>query len=266
MINVIFDMDGTLINSANAICEAVNEVRASLNLEPLQHKFITQTINTPGKDWAKILYDIDNFAHNSFKEGFEKYFIKHYQQSVVLFDGVLSVLEWLKSKDCYLAIATNAPQGSLGAVLQKHGIVSFFDKILGVSLGIEPKPHPMMLNLIRDEAKFGTSVFVGDSAKDKAAAHNAKMPFLQAKWFENAKDFSTNSNGYAKEFTRANADTNEFASKNSKHSANLTQSHAILNAQNSKNADTKEFASKNSNVYEFTNADELKNLLSGFMS
>lgn len=184
MINVIFDMDGTLINSANAICAAVNEVRQSLNLKPLDNQFITHTINTPGKDWAKILYEIDDFPHSSFKEGFEKYFIKHYQQSVVLFDGVLSVLEWLKSKDCYLAIATNAPQASLKAVLQKHNILPFFDKILGVSLGIEPKPHPMMLTLIQDEARFARSVFVGDSTKDKQAAQNAKIPFLYAKWHE----------------------------------------------------------------------------------
>lgn len=184
MINVIFDMDGTLINSANAICAAVNEVRVSLNLKPLDNKFIIQTINTPGKDWAKILYNIDNFAHSSFKEGFEKYFIKHYQQSVVLFDGVLDILKWLKSKACYLAIATNAPQGSLGAILQKHGILPYFDKVLGISLGIEPKPHPMMLKLIQDEAKFERSIFVGDSAKDKGAAQNAKISYLQAKWHE----------------------------------------------------------------------------------
>lgn len=110
----------------------------------------------------------------------------------MLFEGVLSVLEWLKSKNCYLAIATNAPQASLKAVLQKHNILPFFDKILGISLGIEPKPHPMMLKLIRDEALFNTTIFVGDSAKDKEAAQNAKMPFLQAKWYEskaNDNDF-----------------------------------------------------------------------------
>lgn len=89
-----------------------------------------------------------------------------------------------KSKDCYLAIATNAPQASLKAVLQKHNILPFFDKILGVSLGIEPKPHPMMLTLIQGEARFARSVFVGDSTKDKQAAQNAKMPFLYARWYE----------------------------------------------------------------------------------
>ena len=252
MIAAIFDMDGTLINSANAICEAVNEIRQSRNLEPLPHAFITQTINTPGKDWAKILYNIENFSHSSFKEGFERYFIKHYEQSVLLYEGVLGVLQWLKSRGAYLAIATNAPQASLGAVLAKHGILPFFDKILGVSASIEPKPHPMMLNLIKDEAnavlaqKFGAQnlaknsakarefaqdfgakncIFVGDSLKDKEAAKNAKMPFLWAKWGENSVNLSE-------------------------------KSHENL-AENSQNP--------SENVFEFTNANELKNLLEKFM-
>ncbi|TQR41305.1 HAD family hydrolase [Campylobacter sp. MIT 12-8780] len=184
MINVIFDMDGTLINSANAISSAVNEIRADLKLAPLEPRFIMQTINTPGKDWAKILYDIDKFEHSSFKDGFERYFIKHYQKSVLLYDGVVEVLEFLKSKNCYLAIATNAPQSSLTQILNKHNILPFFSKVLGVSLGIEPKPHPMMLQLISDEAPFEKSVFVGDSDKDKQAAQNANMPYFHAKWGE----------------------------------------------------------------------------------
>lgn len=182
MINVIFDMDGTLINSANAICEAVNEIRSELKFAPLEHKFIMDTINTPGKDWAKILYDIDDFKHSSFKEGFEKYFVKHYKQSVILYEGMRELLEFLKAKNCYLAIATNAPQSSLTQILSKFEITPFFDKILGVSLGIEPKPSPMMLRLIQDEAPFQKSIFIGDSQKDKEAAKNANMPYFHAKW------------------------------------------------------------------------------------
>ncbi|KGI56017.1 HAD family hydrolase [Campylobacter sp. MIT 97-5078] len=184
MINVIFDMDGTLINSANAISSAVNEIRADLKLAPLEPRFIIQTINTPGKDWAKILYDRDEFEHSSFKDGFERYFIKHYEQSTLLYDGVLEMLAFLKNKNCYLAIATNAPQSSLTQILSKYNILPFFSKVLGVSLGIEPKPHPMMLKLIVEEAPFEKSVFVGDSDKDKQAAQNANIPYFHAKWGE----------------------------------------------------------------------------------
>ncbi len=194
MINVFFDMDGTLIDSANAITCAVNEIRAGMNLAPLLRQKILEVINTPGVDWAKELYNIDDFHNSSFKDGFEKYFIKHYNESVVLFDGIINLLEFLKEKKCYLAIATNAPQSYLGAILAKHNITKYFDKILGVSAGIEPKPHPMMLDLLKKEAPFELSVFVGDSQKDKECAKNANVLYYHARWYEKnvqENEFST---------------------------------------------------------------------------
>jgi len=182
MINVFFDMDGTLINSANAIAFAVNEIRAELGLKAKDKNEIYHIINTPNINWAKELYGLDEFEHSSFKDGFEKYFLKHYEKNVDLFDGVSGLLEFLKNKNCYLAIATNAPQSSLSAILSKHNILHFFDKVLGVSVGIEPKPHPMMLELLRKEAPFTTSIFIGDSQKDKECAKNAQMPYYHAKW------------------------------------------------------------------------------------
>ena len=126
MINVFFDMDGTLIDSANAISAAVNEIRAELKLSPMKREDIMRIINTPQIDWAKELYEMKNFNHSSFKDGFEKYFIKHYQQSVVLFEGIKEILNFLKEQKCYLAIATNAPQSSLTQILNKHNILPYF--------------------------------------------------------------------------------------------------------------------------------------------
>ncbi|MEB2832942.1 HAD family hydrolase [Campylobacter upsaliensis] len=197
MINVFFDMDGTLIDSANAISSAVNEIRAELKLSPLKREDIMRIINTPQIDWAKELYEMKNFNHSSFKDGFEKYFIKHYQQSVVLFEGIKEILDFLKEQKCYLAIATNAPQSSLTQILNKHNILSYFDKILGVSVGIEPKPSPMMLHLLKAEAPYQTSLFIGDSAKDKEAAQRADIPYYHAKWYE--KDLKENEFSNAKE-------------------------------------------------------------------
>ncbi|MBS4235283.1 HAD family hydrolase [Campylobacter vulpis] len=197
MINVFFDMDGILIDSANAISAAVNEIRAELKLNPMKREDIMRIINTPQIDWAKELYEMKNFNHSSFKEGFEKYFIKHYQQSVVLFEGIKEILDFLKEQKCYLAIATNAPQSSLTQILNKHNILPYFDKVLGVSVGIEPKPSPMMLNLLKEEAPYQTSLFIGDSAKDKEAAQNAKIPYYHAKWYE--KELKENEFGNSKE-------------------------------------------------------------------
>lgn len=196
MINVFFDMDGTLIDSANAITCAVNEIREELALPPLLRAEILRIINTPGTHWAKELYGKSDFDENGFKDGFEKYFLKHYEKSVILFEGVLEILAFLKEQNCYLAIATNAPQNSLTTILKKQNIQHYFDKILGISTGIEPKPSPMMLNLLKEEAPHSQSIFIGDSQKDKEAARNAALPYYHAKWY--AKNLASN------EFSNAN--------------------------------------------------------------
>lgn len=193
MINVIFDLDGTLIDSVNAISSAVNDIRKDLKLEILKKDEILKIINTPNINWAKKLYGIDNFENKGYKEGFEKYFLKHYKESVISFDRVKNVLDFLKEKKCFLAIATNAPQESILTILKQQNLNTYFDKILGVSLGIKAKPDPMMLNLIIDEAPYEKSIFIGDSKKDEQSAKIAKIPYINAKWgdkIENKNEFS----------------------------------------------------------------------------
>lgn len=181
--NVFFDMDGTLIDSANAITCAVNEIRSKLNLSPLSREDILRHINTPGTNGAKELYGMEDWDVQGFKDGFERYFLKHYEKSVILFDGVLEILDFLKKQGCYLAIATNAPQNSLVTILKRQNILHYFDKILGVSAGVEPKPSPMMLKLLKDEAPHPQSIFIGDSQKDREAAKGAALPYYHARWY-----------------------------------------------------------------------------------
>ncbi|MCX2682483.1 HAD family hydrolase [Campylobacter sp. MIT 21-1685] len=184
MINIFFDMDGTLIDSARAIVAAVNEIRQLMHLPELSREHILYTINTPGVDWAKEFYNIDDFEHSSFKNGFEEYFIKHYNESVELFEGVKELLEFLKHKQCFLALATNAPQSSLSRILKKHNILLFFDAVVGVSDEMKPKPDPQMLHFLQKQAKYHHSVFIGDSQKDRECALNAKISYYNARWYE----------------------------------------------------------------------------------
>lgn len=181
MINVIFDMDGTLLDSEDSICAAIAEIRHDKQLPALPKEAIQHAIHTPGVDCAKVFYEISNFPHKSYKVSFETYFKKHYEQAV-LFEGVREMLQACKAKNYFLALASNAPHNGLKPILQKHNIAQYFDTIIGTNPGIESKPNPMMIYRILESAPFAQSVFVGNCAKDEGAATNAKIPYLQAKW------------------------------------------------------------------------------------
>ena len=183
MINVLFDMDGTLLDSEGAICEAVNAIRKDMGFSMLTNESIQHAIHTPNLNCAKLFYGIENFPHKSYKVGFEKYFSKYYEQAA-LFENVREMLQTCKERNYFLAIASNAPQDGLKLILQRHNIAQYFDMIIGTNPQIESKPNPMMIHKIIAKAPFKMSVFVGNCLKDEGAARNASIPYLQAKWGE----------------------------------------------------------------------------------
>lgn len=195
---VIFDMDGTLIDSAFAMSITINEMRKLLGMSSnLDQNFIIKTINNPLKNHLQEFFGINEVSTN-LKAKFESLFMKNYHLYSKPFSNINELLSWCKDSKFYVAMASNSPQIALNDILKKNKILEYFDLIVGAGNKIPQKPNPAMLNIIKEQSKCEKFVFIGDSANDENAAINAKMPYINVTWgfgdksvnFQNANDTS----------------------------------------------------------------------------
>lgn len=189
---VIFDMDGTLIDSGMAITKTINSMRKIVGLSgDLDRNYIVNVVNTPRVDYIHEFFPQVKITPKLGAK-FEELYVKNYEYEAVSYDGIKELLDALKSLGIYIALATNGPQGNATSTLSRCGILEYFDYIIGANEKIPKKPDPTMLLTAVDTIKAMSSlkfdksddmiVFVGDSLKDEMAAINAKIDYLQVNW------------------------------------------------------------------------------------
>jgi phosphoglycolate phosphatase len=180
---VIFDMDGTLLDSSLTIVNAINFVRSKIGLEPLEEKLILKNINNSAIESSKFYYNAERFTPKH-EKWFAEYYSKNHKNEIRFYDGIDNLLKILKLNGYKLAVATNAYRVSAIESLKHLNIYNQFDTIACADDVSHPKPHPEMLyrilddlNLSRDEA-----IFVGDGERDLYASQNANIDYLMVNW------------------------------------------------------------------------------------
>lgn len=183
---VIFDMDGTLIDSKKDITLAINAIRRDhYNLAPLSEAFVVESINRDERNLPKLFYGTQNYELQD-REAFEKIYAKQCIQNVYLYDGVLEMLQQLVAAGVKLGVATNAPSKFAKIMLESLGVASMFEIIIGADAVKESKPNPEMLQKVLEQCHYRAgrdrAWMVGDSAKDIQSAQNAKIEAVFVTW------------------------------------------------------------------------------------
>ena len=179
---IMFDMDGTLINSGGMIANTINHVRENLGLEALEKKYILEKVNDPGVNSAEFFYGTKHFTQEQGKL-FETYYYDHCLTDLEIYDGIKELLEDLKS-DYIFTVATNANSEFANRMLNHLEIGKYFKTIVGYNDVLKPKPHPEMVYKILEEIKTTKekSLLVGDRHKDIQAAANAGIESVLVNW------------------------------------------------------------------------------------
>lgn len=179
---IIFDMDGTLINSGFAITNTINYVRTNLGLEELESNYILENVNDPNINSAEFFYGTKEFTDQQTKL-FGEYYNEHCLHDLVVYDGIKELIDTLKN-DFTLAVATNANSVYAKKMLNHVELGSYFPTILGYDSVSKPKPHPEMVNKILDKHDIlkNNAQVIGDSHKDIMAATNAGVDSVLVNW------------------------------------------------------------------------------------
>lgn len=179
---IIFDMDGTLIDSGTAITNTINHVREELGFEKLEKNYVLEKVNDPEINAAQFFYGTADFTQQQ-KVLFEEHYNKTCLEGLELYDGIAKLIDDLNS-EFTLTVATNANSQFARKMLNHVGIGNYFDTILGFDSVKMAKPHPEMVHKILDthDTHFEKAQLIGDSHKDIMAAKSAGVDSVLVNW------------------------------------------------------------------------------------
>lgn len=177
---VAFDLDGTLINSATGLTEAIDLMLKTLGYPTAGFEKVSiwvgngviHLVETALKDAA------GDAGLTKFEEGFalfNRFYVEVLEKGSELYPNVRETLDTLKNKGYQLALITNKPTRFLPAILEDLGFTDFFDLVLGADDVAARKPHPAPI--FQTLGFFGLYqaelIFVGDSRNDIESAKRA---------------------------------------------------------------------------------------------
>ncbi len=178
---IIFDLDGTLIDSAPDIHAAGNAVLAAEGLPPVSESQSRSFIGNGARVFVERLEHAGSGTNDPARTTrMHRHFLERYETEHALtrlYPGVDSALEALRGAGWHMAICTNKPCAPAHAVLAHFGLSSFFEAVIGGDSLPVIKPDPAPLRAAIDALGGGAVVYVGDSEVDAATAVAARVPF-----------------------------------------------------------------------------------------
>lgn len=180
---VIFDLDGTLCDSAPDLHASANTMLATMDLEALPLKLVRDFIgNGVPKLVERVMLASDiQFSpgrHAELTKVFEEIYAANPIAKTQLYPGVLDVLVVLQADGCVMGVCTNKVQHISIRVLEGLKIDGYFGSVIGGDSLPTHKPDPAMMHACISELRAKNAIYVGDSEVDAATAVAAKLPFI----------------------------------------------------------------------------------------
>ena len=187
---LIFDLDGTLIDSREDLANSINAMLTHFGKNPLPHEVIASYIG----DGAPMLVrrslgdpDDENFVQDAVLY-FMGWYREHKLDNTYVYEGVKESLDAIqKSRDGELlkmAVLSNKPVGPSRAIVEALGLAPYFFQVYGGNSFHTKKPDPTGVQALLEEAKVAAdeTVIIGDSDIDVLTARNSGIYSVGVKY------------------------------------------------------------------------------------
>lgn len=182
---ILFDLDGTLIDSAPDITAAVNELLAGRDLPPFPVETVTTMIGDGMPKLVERAFEasgnpLAGRALEQVVHDMTPIYLRHLTGRSSLMPGVREALAEFHMMGVAMAVTTNKPQRAAREVLLHFGLVDMLGAIVGGDAVSHKKPAPDALLLALERLRIGAegALMVGDSKADVGAARAAGLPVV----------------------------------------------------------------------------------------
>ncbi|HSE39834.1 MAG TPA: HAD family hydrolase [Acidobacteriota bacterium] len=170
---LIFDLDGTLVDSYPAIHESLNETLKHFGLQEVDEESVKKMV---GRGLENLIRNAVGLEH--LQEGvsiFKKSYDRTHLHGTFLLPEVKATLQLLHRNGLAMAVASNKPSDYSKNILHHLGIGDYFSECYGPDIVQHAKPHPAMLQGLMKVLKTtpDQTLYVGDMILDLESAHNA---------------------------------------------------------------------------------------------
>ena len=187
---IIFDLDGTLLNTIDDLGYACNYAleKTGYPTFPIE-AYPAKVGNGINNLIRRALPEAERTEENiqKVRAYFVPYYNEHNCDYTRPYEGIEAVLKTLKAQGHLLAVASNKYQAATEKIVE-HFFPGMFDVILGEREGVERKPNPKIVfdiiqsNQINPNNQKTQTLYIGDSLVDYETAKNANVPFVACSW------------------------------------------------------------------------------------
>lgn len=180
---ILFDLDGTLVDSIDFILESFRHAFVANGLPPKPDAYWKRTIGTPIREQLSEWEYGPDMLDRVLAE-YRKYNLAHHDERIKAYDGIAQLLSDLVDRRVRIGVVTSKSRVGAERGLANCGLEKFMDELISVDDVSRGKPHPepVLTALTRFRAHPANTYFVGDSIYDMQAGRAARVKTVAALW------------------------------------------------------------------------------------